>query len=168
MSEVRYGPVQGMTGLKVYEMPVAATQYFNPTGTFFCYLDSSGHVVMAITATQYLFGWVFAPTSFDAGSTAATNGYFTSSSTAAATKLLVAPFVANPGMVMRVKVATGLAVRARVGEVIDLVGVNDGTAQYADTTASTNDLLSVVDLPSDGDTNTILVVANPLEVQKDT
>jgi len=159
-NKINYGPVVG--NWDIHDEPVAASQIFHPTGGHLVYMDSSGHMTLALTAIGHLYGWCFAPRSFEVGSTAASNGYFTSSSTAGGTKLPVASFARNPGM--RFKMPTtasgGLAVQARVGEACDIVGVNDGTAQYATPgTASTNVLL-FDGLCEDGDTNAAYFTIN--------
>jgi len=160
------GPICREDHLIGVSLPVAASQKFHPNGASFVYLDSSGHVTLALTTTQYLFGWACPPRSLDGDDLV--NGYWTSSSTAGADKLLVYPAVLNLGVIFRAPCATGLAVAARVGECADLVGVNDGTIQYVDLSANTQDVLLVVGIPEDGDTNSILVTFNPNEIQRDT
>jgi len=166
MSEVRYGPVIG--DYRAVELPVAASQMFHPNGAAFVYLDSSGYVTLAITATTYLFGWALVPRSL-AGTDLA-NGYWTSNATAGASKVPVIAAAMNPKVAYRVPTtaAGGLAVAARIGECSDLVGVNDGTIQYATPGTNATDVLLNVALPEDGDTNSIIVTFNPNTIQRDT
>lgn len=168
MFVTRFGPVQ--TEYWAKEMPVAASQMFLPRSAHFIYLDSSGHVTFGATSTDKLYGWALVPQSFQIGSTAASNGYWTSSATAGADKVSVIPFACNLHIVYRVPTtpAGGLAVAARCGETCDIVGTNDGTIQYATPGTTSTDVLLVVGIPEDGDTNQIYVCANEGEIQKDT
>ena len=162
----KLGPVCRIEQLVCFEYPVAASQKFNPNGASFVYLDANGHITLALTATQYLFGWAFSPRQLEG--TALSNGYWTSSAVAGTSKLLVAPAACNPGVLFRVPALTNSAVAARCGECTDLVSVNDGTVQYANLGTNDHDVLLVMALPPDGDDDSILVAFNPNEVQRDT
>jgi hypothetical protein len=144
-------------------LPVAASQKFHPNGASFVFLNTSGHITLNITATQYVFGWACPPRSLDG--TDLVNGYWTSSSVAGTDKLLVYPAVLNLGVIFRVPCTAAAAVAARVGECADLVGVNDGTIQYVTPGTHTQDILLVVGIPEDEDTSSILVTFNPRELQ---
>ena len=169
-SKLDFGPIRRIDLLNCVEMPVAASQIFHPQGGAIVYLDSSGHVTLALTATDKIWGWAFVPRSYEVGSTNASNGYWTSSSTAAADKVMVAPFAMNIGMLFKMPTtsAGGLAVRARSGETCDIVGVNNGTVQYATPGTTSTDVLLFITLDPDGDTNSALFTANEDELQKDT
>ena len=164
MSEVRYGPVIKDYHARTFR--VADAQKFHPNGAAFVYLDSNGYVTLALTATATIFGWALVPRSLGRDDLA--NGYWTSK-TAATTGISYVPVIVareNPGVTYRVPNAAGLAVLARCGELCDLIAVNDGTKQYADLATATTDVLAIVGLQNDGDTNSILVTIE--KVQGDT
>ncbi len=167
-TKVNQGPISGNVFCRDY--PVAASQKFHPLGGKLVFLDSSGHVTLALTATATLFGLAVGKGSLGYDNTDATNGYYTSNATAGADKITVYPFAANPGMVFKMitTAAGGLAVAARVGETADIVGVNDGTAQYATPATTVTDVLLVVALEDDGDTNSAYFAVNPAKIQADT
>jgi hypothetical protein len=166
-----FGPIlRGHEWAKMY--PVAASQLIQFIGGSLVYADSSGHMTLALTATTTLFGWAVAPTSAQYGSTDSTNGYWTSSSTAGLSKILVYPFIANPGLVFKMhtilaSTSTGLCVAARVGETADIVGVNDGTRQYAVPGTQSTDVLAFLALCEDGDTDAAYFTVNPGKMQLD-
>jgi len=153
-------------GVQGYTLPVAASQMFHPDGGHFVYLDANGRVTLALTATQYLFGWACTPRSFAAGSTNESNGYWTSSSTAGADKVYV---ITDLTAVFCIPVdSSATLAQARVGEACDLIGVNDGTQQVANPGTSTQDVLLIQGMFHDGDTDYVLVKLNPNEIQRDT
>jgi hypothetical protein len=161
MSEVRYGPVIKDYHARTFR--VADAQKFHPNGAAFVYLDANGYVTLALTADVIIFGWAMIPRSLGRDDLAA--GYWTSK-TAASTGISYVPVIVareNPGVTYRVPCAAGLAVLARCGELHDLISVNDGTKQYADLAAHATNVLAVVGLPNDGDTNSILVTINLLQ-----
>lgn len=167
-SKLDFGPMNA-AHLFSEMYPVAASQIFNFLGGWLVYANSSGHMTLALTATAKLFGYGIAPKSATFGSTANTAGYWTSSATAGADKILVFPFCFNPGMVfvMPTTASGGLCVQARVGECCDIVGVNDGTVQYATPgTISTKVLLFGGLLPN-ADTNAARFAINPAMIQAD-
>lgn len=166
MSEVRYGPVIG--NYNTVMLPVTASQKFHPNGGAFVFLDSNGRVSIALSASQALFGWALVPRSLTTA-TELSNGYWTSSSTEGGSKVPVIVAAMNLGVTFRAPCGTGLAVAARCGEVCDLLlASNSGAVQYVDTSLSTHDVVAIVGLPKDGDTNSILVTFNPNEIQRDT
>lgn len=167
MSEVRYGPVIGNYNTIMF--PVTDSQKFHPNGGAFVFLDSSGFVSIALTATQSLFGWAMVPRSL-AGAHA-TLGYWTSGAVAVAGTSYVPVIVAamNLGVTFRVPCGTGLAVATECGEAGDIILTsNNGTVQSVGTATSTHDVVLMVGLPEDGDTNSLLVTFNPNEIQRDT
>jgi len=167
MSEVRYGPVIG--NYNTVMLPVTDSQKFHPNGGAFVFLDSSGFVSIAISTSQALFGWALVPRSLKG--TDLSNGYWTSGAAAVAGTSYVPVIVAamNLGVTFRAPCGTGLAVAARCGEACDLLlASNSGAVQYVDTSLSSHDVVLIVGLPEDGDTNSILVTFNPNEIQRDT
>jgi len=162
-----YGVMQ-RPGLWAAMYPIAASQYFNFSGGGLVYLDSSGHVTLALTATATLFGYAEIPKSAAYG---ATQTYWLSSSTAGRDKILVYPFVANPGLVFKMPTilaatSTGLCIAARVPETADIVAVNDGTRQYALPGTQSTDILVMLALceyvaPGDTDTDAAFFTVNP-------
>lgn len=166
MSEVRYGPVIGSYNTIMF--PVTDAQMFHPNGAAFVFLDANGKVSIAITATTSLFGWALVPRSLKG--TDQSNGFWTSL-TAASTGVSYVPVIVaamNPKVAYRVPCTAASAVLARLGECSDLVGVNDGTVQYATPGTTDTDVLLNVALPEDGDTNSIIVTFNPNTIQRDT
>lgn len=171
-NKLDFGPVlRGHEWAKQY--PVAASQMIQFIGGSLVYADTSGHMTLALSATATLFGWAVAPTTAQYGSTDSTNGYWTSSSTAGLSKILVYPFAANGDLVFKMhtilaSTSTGLCVAARVGELADIVGVNDGTRQYAVPGTNTTDVLQFLGLCEDGDTDAAYFCVNKAKVQADT
>jgi hypothetical protein len=164
MASLKYGCIS--PNPKGREYPVAASQYFPHASGAFVYLDGSGHVTMAITATATLFGYAITPAGRGAG---ASDSYWLSSATAGADKLFVITDLANALFAVP---ATTTVTAAMAGNAGDIVGVNDGTVQQADTDTSTTDVLLVQGVATDfgaGYAATDAVVKiNPLKVQADT
>ena len=143
MASIKYGPLDPSPKTKEY--PVAASQYFYHEGIAFVYLDSSGHLTKAITATGELFGWAIIPKGRGAGSS---DLYWLSSATAGADKVPVVLAKDNyeflvPGIITVTAAMTGGA--------WDLLGVNDGnqtlaTGEAADFDTSSTDVLILSDL----------------------
>lgn len=148
--------------------PVAASQKFNPNGAKFVYLDSSGYITVAATNQATLYGWACSPTSLEG--TDSSNGYWTSNSVAGTDKLLVYPASLNLGVIFRVPLyVAGDGLDARCAEGCN-VNTLTGTTymQTVDVSSGVTPLtLLVVDLPADGDVNSILVCFSPLLIQTD-
>lgn len=117
--------------------PVAASQYFNHNSGGWVYLDGSGHITNALTATATIFGWVDAPVGTGAG--AAGSAYWKSSATAGADSL----FVVTDKNAQFIMPADDTVTVAMAGNACDLVSVNDGTVQTADVGTSTTDVLII-------------------------
>ena len=164
LSEI--GPICREDNLVGVTRPVAASQKFNPNGAKFVYLDADGYITVAATNQGTLYGWACSPTSLEG--TDASNGYWTSHATKGTDKLLVYPAVLNLGVLFRVPlyVAAG-GVDARCGEGCN-VNTLTGTT-YMQTVDVSNGVtpltLLVIDLPADGDVNSILVCFSPLLIQ---
>lgn len=147
------------------ELPVAASQLVKPDSGMFVYLDSSGHVTLLLTATAYVYGWAFFPTSLIVGGTDDSNGYYTSNAVAGTDKVIVCNSL---DAIYRVPCTATLAVDARVGECADVAATNNGAGQTVTPGTNSQDVLLVVGIPEDGDTSSILVKLNPNEMQRDT
>lgn len=147
--------------------PVAATQKFNPNGAKFVYLDSVGRITVAATNQGTLYGWACSPTSLEG--TAASSGYWTSGA-AGVDSLLVYPAALNLGVLFRVPLfVAGDGLDAICGEGCN-VNTLTGTTymQTVDVSTGVTPLaLLVMDLPADGDVNSILVCFSPLLIQTD-
>lgn len=168
MSEVRYGPVIGNYNTIMF--PVTDSQKFHPNGGSFVFLDTNGFVSIALSTTQALFGWALVPRSL-VTATDISNGFWTSGAASGTGTSYVPVIVAamNLGVTFRVPCGTGLAIVDRCGEACDLLlASNSGLVQKVDTANSTHDVVLVVAIPEDGDTNSILVTFNPNEIQRDT
>lgn len=166
LSEI--GPLCREDHLMGVTRPVAATQRFNPNGASFVYLDSSGYVTVAATNQSTLYGWACPPRSLDEAHLAA--GYWTSDSVAGTDELLVYPAALNPGVLFRVPLyVAGDGLDARCGEGCNVNTLTSGTyMQTVDVSTGVTPLaLLVMDLPADGDVNSILVCFSPLLVQTD-
>src|SRR5512147_500556 len=100
--------------------PVAASQYLAHNGGGFVYLDGSGHVTLALTATATIFGWCDAPVGL--GAAAAGSAYWKSSATAGADQLFVITDIDAEFCLP----ADDTVTAAMAGNACDLLGVNDG------------------------------------------
>src|SRR3990167_1105289 len=138
MASVLYGCLHPSPKTKEY--PVAASQYFYHEGFNAVYLDTSGHVTGALTATTTLLGYAVVPKGRGAGSS---DDYWLSSATAGKDKIAVIDaldgyeFLA-PGIIT--------VTAAMKGGAWDIVAVNDGTATYVDFDTSSTDVVICVDL----------------------
>lgn len=162
---LRYGHIKG--GKNGDWLPIAASQKIHPNGGKVVYLDTSGHVTIAVSATNKIYGWAELPNSLKVGSTDASNGYWTSSSTAAADSCFV---ITDVTAVFEMPCYTGTSFAdARVGETCDiLLASADGTRQYAQPGTTTTDVLIVRGGPPSGATTSILISLNDDEMQRDT
>ena len=127
--------------VEVEEHPVAASQKFFHEGGAFCYLDGSGHVVRAVTATTTLYGWVLVPQGRGAGTS---DAYWQSSATAGKDKVMV---VVDEDARFLVPLDDDITI-ANVGNALDvaLPATNDGTVQQLDVGTTTNDVARIVGL----------------------
>lgn len=148
--------------------PVAASLKVHPFGGFWCYLDSNGRVSLSLDATANIFGWAKFPRAFRSGSTDETNGYWTSHGT-----LYDRVWVwTNPNTKFWMPVSSGTQANvtdARLGELMDITGVNsaDGSKQEANVGTNSTDVLVVSDVNLD-DTTIIQCRMNESKMQKDT
>jgi len=146
------------------EYPVAASQFFYHEGENLVYLDGSGHVTKALTATATLIGWAVVPKG--RGTQAVSDAYWQSSATAGADKMLV---VSGNGATFLLP-SDGTPAASNIGNACDIIAVNDGTATTVDIGTSSTDVLVIVDLGTTqgGSTTDVIVKINPLKYQADT
>jgi hypothetical protein len=146
------------------EYPVAASQKFLRSGGAFVYLNSSGHVTLALTATATLFGYAVVPLGYVSAGT--DTNVWESSATAGADKIPVITGLGNEFLIG----ADDTVTVAMAGNACDLVGVNDGTAQVADVGTSSTDVLIITrrGLDVGGTATQAVVKLNPAKVQSDT
>jgi len=164
MSHIKYGGRTANVNRHAQELPVAASQYFRKDGVNLVYLDASGHVTLALTATATIYGRAVAPSGRGAG---ASDSYWLSSATAGADKIVVIPVEANEKFLVK---ADDTVTQAMLGNACDIIAVNDGTATTADVGTSSTDVLLIKDLGINhgGTTTDVLVQINPSKVQADT
>lgn len=164
MAHTKYGPLKA--GVKTIELPVAASQYFRHDGVNAVYIDSSGHVTLALTATTTLFGIAIVPKGRGAGTS---DNYWLSSSTAAQDKIPVVPISENAQFLCK---ADDTVTIAMVGNACDLIAVNDGTATTVDVGTSSKDVFLIegrgVDYKADAAATDVVIRINPAKVQADT
>lgn len=164
MASLKYGCLHPAP--QTVMMPVAASQFFNHNGVNAVYLDGSGHVTLALTATATLFGIAVVPTGMGAGSS---NDYWKSSSTAGKDKIPVIPI---SGQYEFIFPADDTVTAAMAGNACDLIAVNDGTATTVDVGTSATDVFLIqgrgIDRVSYAAATDVIVKLNPAKVQADT
>ena len=163
MASLTYGHISG--DIEVRELPVAASQYFYQNGVNAVYLDGSGHVTLALTATATLYGFAIPPKGRGAGTS---DNYWLSSSTAGEDTIAV---VVNPSANARFLLpADDTVTQAMVGNACDLIAVNDGTATTVDVGTSSTDVFRIIGIGTDygGSTTDVVVVINQSKLQADT
>ena len=162
MASLKYRCLTG--DARSYEYPVAASQYFYHNGESFVYLDSSGHVTKAATATTTLLGWAIVPTGQGAGTS---DNYWKSSATAGADKIAV---IVDPEALFLCP-ADAATTAGDAGNACDLVTVNDGTQGLVDVGTSSTDVLVIVKAGTyveGGASTDVVVKLNPTKRQSDT
>jgi hypothetical protein len=159
MAHPLYGAVNCV---ETKEYPVAASQFFRHAGVNLVYLDGSGHVTLALTATATLLGMAIVPKGMGAGASA---DYWKSSATAGADKIAV---VVDPEAKYLLP-ADNTVTEAMKGNACDIIAVNDGTATYVDVDNGTYDILIIVDqgLKYGGAATDVVVKINPIKFQAD-
>lgn len=165
MASIKYGCLT--VEVTTVELPVAASQYFYHNGETTVYLDGSGHVTKALTATATLYGVAIVPVGMGAGTSA---NYWLSSATAGKDKIAVIPAGLNPNAKFLFPNDTTSTAAMR-GNAVDLVAVNDGTSTYVNSSAGSTDVFIVEDYGTNPSINAaatdIVVRINPAKVQAD-
>jgi hypothetical protein len=165
MASLKYRCLMEPDDLNIVTLPVAASQYFNNTGASWVYLDSSGNVTLALSATATLYGWAIVPTGQGAGTS---NSYWKSSATAGADTIQVIPV--NTALRFLVPNAGTAVAQSDLGNTCDMVAVNDGTVQSANVGTSSTKVFIVDGLGTDvagGTTGDVIVKVNPAKIQAD-
>jgi len=164
MSHPIYRGIDGNANRYAEEHPVAASQYFRHDGVNLVYLDGSGHVTGALTATATIYGRALVPSGRGAGTS---DNYWLSSATAAADKIIVIPVSAGERFLVP---ADDTVTTAMIGNACDIIAVNDGTAATADVGTSSTDVLLIKGVGTNygGAATDALVAINPSKVQADT
>ena len=169
MASIKYGPLSPNPKTTMY--PVAASQYFYHEGISFVYLDTSGHLTKALTATATLFGWAIVPKGRGAGSS---DLYWLSSATAGADKM---PVVLAKDLYEILVPGIITVTAAMTGGCWDILCVNDGsqtlaTGEAADFDTSSTDVLILNDLGVNRNAKAAItdgvVIINPAKLQVDT
>ncbi|MCR4308035.1 MAG: hypothetical protein NUV80_05735 [Candidatus Berkelbacteria bacterium] len=152
-------------GAKTEMRPVAASQYFYHNGINFVYMDGSGHLTLALTATATLYGWALVPAGRGAGTS---DLYWKSSATAGAD---VIPVITVGEGAQFILPADDTATQAMIGNACDIIAVNDGTATTVDVGTSSTDVLLITGIGTTiagGAATDVIVKMNPAKVQADT
>ena len=164
MASRKYGVLNA--GHKSQMLPVAASQFFYHNGVNAVYLDGSGHVTLAVTATATLYGIAVVPGGMGAGTS---NDYWKSSATAGKDKIPVIPVSENAVFLLP---SDDTVTQAMAGNACDLIAVNDGTATTVDVGTSSTDVFLIkgrgVDYVSDAAATDVVVQINPAKQQADT
>ncbi len=164
MASLKYGCIES-GGVQTVEYPVAASQYFYHNGVNAVYLDSSGNVTLALTATATLLGVAVVPTGRGAGTS---DNYWKSSATAGADKIAVIPAVSHARFLCP---ADDTVTASMKGNTCDLISVNDGTATQVDVGTSSTKVFIIEDLAtnlkSTASATDVIVRINPAKIQAD-
>lgn len=161
MASIKYGCIT--PNVVGREYPVAASQYFRHDGVNAVYLDGSGHVTLALTATATLKGVAVVPKGRGAGSS---DSYWLSNATAAVDKVFVITDLGAEYLLP----ADDTVTAAMAGDACDLISVNDGTATTVDVGTSSTDvfLIQAQGINYGGAATDVVVKINPAKVQADT
>lgn len=161
MASIKYGCIT--PNVVGREYPVAASQYFRHDGVNAVYLDGSGHVTLALTATATLKGIAVVPKGRGAGSS---DSYWLSNATAAVDKVFVITDLGAEYLLP----ADDTVTAAMAGNACDLISVNDGTATTVDVGTSSTDvfLIQAQGINYGGAATDVVVKINPAKVQADT
>ena len=166
MASLKYGCLSP-TAPKTTEYPVAASQYFYHNGINVVYLDGSGNVTLALTATATVLGIAVVPKGRGAG---ASDDYWLSSATAGADKIPVIDALDGYEFLLPADDTVTAAMR---GNACDLIAANDGTATKVDVGTSSTDIFHIIDLGtnrkgSDAVATDVVVKFNIAKRQADT
>lgn len=166
MASIKYGCIT--PNVVGREYPVAASQFFRHDGVNAVYLDGSGNVLLAVSATATLKGVAIVPKGRGAGSS---DNYWKSNATAAVDSVFVitdldAEYLLPAGYTT---IADTTITAALAGNAVDLIAVNDGTVTFVDADTGTTDVFIVQAAGSKygGAATDIVVKLNPAKIQAD-
>ena len=164
MASLKYGCLHPAPKTKEY--PVAASQHFYHNGINVVFLDGSGNLELAVTATATVLGFAIVP---KGRGTSPSDDYWESSTTAAEDKIQVIDALDGYEFLLPADDTVTAAMR---GNACDLIAVNDGTATTVDVGTSTTDIFHIVDLgtnvKSDAVATDVVVKFNKAKRQADT
>ena len=145
---------------KTTEYPVAASQYFAHTGPNLVYLDGSGYLTKALTATATIFGVAIVPTG-RGNPTNTSDVYWMSSATAAEDKIPVIKVDSGYSFLM---LADDTPTASQAGNACDLTAVNDANLDYVNIGTSSTDIFIIqgrgVDFDNRAGDNDVVVKIN--------
>jgi hypothetical protein len=159
---LKYGHLSGV--IEVETKPVAASQYFYHDGVNLVYLDSSGQVTLALSATTTVYGIAIVPKGRGAGSS---DSYWLSNAVAGVDKIGV---IALPSPNVRFLFPASTTITtSHIGNTYDLVAVNDGASTYVNISATSVNIFVVDDLGTKygGSATDAVVHINPAVFQAD-
>ncbi len=166
MASLKYGCLHPAPKTKM--LPVAASQFFYHQGVNAVYLDGSGNVTLALTATATIYGIAIVPKGAGAGTDLAV---WKSSATAGFDKIPVIRWE-DALQYDFLFPADDTVTEAMKGNACDLIAVNDGTATLVDVGTSSTDIFLIQDLgtnvKADAVATDVVVKINPAKVQADT
>ena len=157
---------------KTTMMPVSDSQYFQHAGHNIVYVDTSGHLVAALTDTSddttKVFGYAIIPKG-RGNTTNTSDDYWLSSATAGADWV---PVIKAEDDYEFLFISNGTPTAAQAGDDCDIVNVNTATAKTIAVATSTNDDLIIqgrgVDFNAKATTADVVVKFNIAEIQADT
>lgn len=165
MASLKYGCLDPCPKTKEY--PVAASQYFQHNGFTPVYLDTSGHLTGALTATATLLGVAIIPKG-RGNATNTSDLYWLSSATAGADKL---PVVLGSDSYQFLAPGIITCTAAMLGGKWDIIGVNSASTHYVDLDTSSTGVVVAVDLgtnvKADAVTTDVVVKLNTATLQAD-
>ncbi len=151
------------SNVTIQEYGVAADVFFYHAGINLVYLDGSGHVALAITATATLLGWAIVPKGMGAGSDAT---YWKAAAVAGADKIQVVTSLDARFLLPADEAVT----ESMKGNACDIIAVDDGTATTINVGTSSTDVMLIVDegVNHGGVAASVVVKLNPAKIQADT
>ena len=165
MAHMNYGCMHPSP--KTTEYPVVADQFFSHIGPNLVYLDSSGYVTKALSATTTIFGVAVVPKG--RGNPANTSDlYWKSSGTDAQDKI---PIIKVDSGYNFLFLADDTPTAAQAGDACDLTAVNDANPDYVDIGTSDVNVFIIqgrgVDYDNRAGANDVVVKINPETRQSD-
>ena len=165
MAHMNYGCMH--PNPKTTEYPVVASQYFAHDGPNLVYIDASGFLTKALTATVAILGVAVIPKG-RGNPTNTSDVYWMSSATDGQDRVPVIKVDGDYNFLMK---ADATPTAALAGDVCDILAVNDANLDYADIGEDSYDVLIIqgrgVDFDNRAGTNDVVVKLNPILRQGD-